>query len=223
MPDNLESKKPKKMTVYGIIWKYIKDTHLQLIAIALMIFLVWYEHGVYDKIKAKSILKPLIVLDTMGDMNKEAPIATTGVNTFKFSLYGFGVKWGKEEWSAVDWKLRYTNYNRDKDRYLIYFKGKAAKKGKMTLTLIDNHKYYINFNIPVEENITEQTYHLGSVKKCYIMEKENGHWIEKEKEIDLFNWEFIDTIRLSRYHLEKGENEIICEKLMILWLDYEIL
>ena len=218
MPDNLESKKPKKMTVR----KYIKNNHLQLIAIVLMFILVLYEPLFYNKIRATSILKPLIVLNTMGDMNKEAPIATNA-DTFKFSLYGFKVKWGKEEWSAVDWKLRYTNYNRDKDRYLIYFKGKAAKKGKMTLTFIDNHNYYINFNIPVEENITEQTYHLGSVKKCYIMGEENGRPKEIEKQIDLFNWEFIDTIRLSRDYSEKGENEISCEKLMILWIDYEIL
>lgn len=213
---NLKSKMPK-------ILNYMKDHHLQLFAIALMIVLIHFDHLIYDEIRAKSILKPLIILDTIGDKDKKAPELTEGVNIFKSWLHGFRVKWEKEGWRAVNWELERTNF-KNKDRYLLLFKGKAAKKGKITLTLVDNSGYYINFLIPVDKNITEKTHYLGSssIKKCFMMEIENNAPVEKEFDIALFNWEHIERIQLSRYHEEKGENEITFSKLMILWVDYEV-
>ena len=54
------------------------------------------------------------------------------------------------------------------------------------------------------------------------MGRENNAPVEKEFDIALFNWEHIERIQLSRYHEEKGENEITFNKLMILWVDYEV-
>lgn len=203
------------------IINYMKEHHLQLFAIALMIALIHFEHLIYDEIRAKSILKPIIILDTIGNENKKAPELTEGVNIFKSWLHGFRVKWEKEGWRAVKWELERTNF-KNKDRYLLLFKGKAAKKGKITLALVDNSGYYINFHIPVDKNITEKTYHLGSIKKCYMMKKENNTTVEKTFDIDLFNWERIEMIQLSHYYQEKVENEITFNKLMILWVDYEV-
>lgn len=39
---------------------------------------------------------------------------------------------------------------------------------------------------------------------------------------DSFNWKRIEKAHLERYYEDVGENEITYQKLMILWLNYEI-
>jgi len=205
-----------------IIRKYLKDHHLELIAIAVMIFLVYLEHLIYDEIKAKSILKPIVVLDTMGDEDKWAPEFSDGVELFKSGVHGFRVKWEKGGWRVVEWKLRRTNFV-EKERYIVLFEGKAAKKGKITLSLFDDNKQWVSLHMDVDEKMSERHYDLASIKDCWVDIKENNITVTKRKgDSDSFNWKCIEKAELERYYDEEGKNEIICKKLMILWLDYEV-
>ncbi len=160
-------------------------------------------------------IKPAIIFNTLNDANKEAP-DVYNVTLAKYEEDGFRLKWEEgEEWKAIVWKLRYTNF-KNKNDYAIYYIGKAEKEGKIvTLNLYDDNGNIVSIHLDLETKFTENTIRFRDIEESLEVIKENGNERVESRDVDFFQWEQIHRAELERYYESNEANEVIFKELMI--------
>ena len=205
-----------------------------IMAIIISVAITYYQSKTIraiNTLERESCFKPIISFDLKGNENKEDPSFDgdgRGVEYSEFQAYGdkgFKIKWKKEkkEWLALQWRVKRKNFEEDRHNYFLYFKGRAKKNEWIAINLMDKEKQYAQIDIELSPQITKKIIPLINIKKYFkdeIIPETNQ---TEAKDTKKFNWASVEIVSISPIYDHKVDNEIVCEKMSLLWLDLNLI